>query len=191
MMNLIEDAKQYAREAIRETWPTVEETTRMSSDAYEYDAIYIDDETCEVASVSIMHSPDANAFVLVENPRPKPNTAPETPNTSAPAKAASEIDWGKLQVDHAIAYLRGDLATSSPQSYTLEETKEISAGMFESTAEVDAAIKASFEALPPEAQGMLLDMLCASSCMTPEFWKETLLGKMPASVAEIERTVRE
>lgn len=63
--------------------------------------------------------------------------------------------------------------------------KEISDGMFENTAEIDAALKADFESLPPEAREMLLDMLCASDCMTPEFWREALFGKMPNSPAEI------
>ena len=94
-------------------------------------------------------------------------------------------NWNALREEHEIAYLRGDLATSSPESYTIDEMKAISDGMFESTAKIDAALKADFEALPPGAQGMLLDVLCASGCMTPEFWKETLLGKMPASPAEI------
>lgn len=51
-----------------------------------------------------------------------------------------------------------------------------------STAAIDATLKADFESLSPEAQGMLLDMLCASGCITPEFWKETLIGMMPDSV---------
>ena len=94
-------------------------------------------------------------------------------------------NWNALIEEHEIAYLRGDLATGSPESYTIEEMKMISDGMFESTAKVDAAMKADFESLPPEAQDMLLDMLCASDCMTPEFWKETLFGGMPNSPAEI------
>ena len=94
-------------------------------------------------------------------------------------------NWNALAEEHEIAYLRGDLATSSPESYSIDEMKAISDGMSESTAKVDAALKADFESLPPKAQGMLLDMLCASGCMTPEFWKEVLLGKMPNRPAEI------
>lgn len=30
-------------------------------------------------------------------------------------------------------------------------------------------------------QDKLLDMLCAFGCMTPEWWKETLLGPIPDS----------
>ena len=56
------------------------------------------------------------------------------------------------------------------------------------TTAIDAAFKADFESLPPEAQGMLLDMLCASGCMTPEWWTFTLFGEMPDSVEEIECT---
>lgn len=85
-------------------------------------------------------------------------------------------NWNALREDHEIAYLRGDLATSSPESFTIDEMKDISDGMFESTAKIDAALKADFEALPPEARGMLLDMLCASGCMTPEFWWDVLVS---------------
>lgn len=94
-------------------------------------------------------------------------------------------NWEALAEEHEIAYLRGDLATSSPESYSIEEMKAISDGMIESTAKVEAAMKTDFESLPPEAREMLVDMLCASDCMTPEFWREVLLGKMPNSPAEI------
>jgi len=100
-------------------------------------------------------------------------------------------NWNALVEEHELAYLRGDLATSSPESYSIDEMKAISDGMFESTAKVDAALKADFKSLPPEAQGMLLDMLCASGCMTPEWWKKTLFGEMPNSPAEIEGTISE
>ena len=65
-------------------------------------------------------------------------------------------------------------------------TKFLTNTMEASTVAIDAALKADFESLPPEAQGMLLDMLCASGCMTPEWWKSTLFGEMPDSVEEIE-----
>ena len=53
-------------------------------------------------------------------------------------------DWNQLAIDHEITYLKGDLATSSPESYTVEEMKAISDEMFSSTAEVEAALKADF-----------------------------------------------
>jgi hypothetical protein len=67
---LIDSAKQYAREAIHETWPAAKEIAHPSASMYEYDAILIEDEACSIASVSIMHDPDADTFALVENARP-------------------------------------------------------------------------------------------------------------------------
>lgn len=40
-------------------------------------------------------------------------------------------------------------------------------------------MRADFEQLSPELRVKLLDMLCESGCMTPEFWKEVLLGETP------------
>jgi len=94
-------------------------------------------------------------------------------------------DWNRLAEEHELAYFRADVCLGSPQSFGLEEKRQICDEMEASTAEVDAALRKDFESLPPEAQGMLLDMLCASGCMTPEFWKETLLGAMPDSPEEI------
>ena len=93
----------------------------------------------------------------------------------------------KLVEDEAMAYFKADVCLGSPQSFSLDEKKQICDEMETSTAAIDAALKADFESLPPEAQGMLLDMLCASGCMTPEWWKETLFGKMPDSPSEIEK----
>ena len=86
-------------------------------------------------------------------------------------------NWNQLIEDHEIAYLRADICLGSSQSYSLEEKKRIYTDMEASTAAIDAALRADSESLPLGAQGMLLDMLCASGCMTPEFWKETLIGK--------------
>jgi len=94
-------------------------------------------------------------------------------------------DWNRLAEEHELAYFRADVCLGSPQSFSLEEKRQICDEMEASTAEVDAALRADFESLSPEAQGMLLDMLCASGCMTPEFWKETLLGAIPDFPEEI------
>ena len=96
-------------------------------------------------------------------------------------------NWNALAEEHEIAYLRGDLATSSPESYSVEEMKAVSDGMFESTAKIDAALRADFEQLPPKARGLLLDMLCASDPTSEDFWKKLLLDKMPASAEELTR----
>ena len=100
-------------------------------------------------------------------------------------------EWNGLREDHELAFFRADVCLGSPQSFSLDEKKQICEEMEASTSAMDAAMKADFESLPPEAQGMLLDMLCASGCMTPEWWKATLFGEMPDSVEEIERTTTE
>ena len=73
------------------------------------------------------------------------------------------------------------------KSFSLEEKKQICADMEASTAEVDAAMRADFESLPPEFRVKLLDMLCASGCESEKFWKELLLGEMPDNAGEIVR----
>ena len=53
--------------------------------------------------------------------------------------------WNDIQEKHEMAYFRGQLATEFPESYALEEIKEISDGMSASTAEVGAMLRADFE----------------------------------------------
>ena len=65
----------------------------------------------------------------------------------------TEAEWAALKEEHGLAYLRGDIATSSPESYTLDEMRKISAGMDESTAKIDAAIREEFNSLPPRGPG--------------------------------------
>lgn len=95
--------------------------------------------------------------------------------------------WQELAQEHELAYFRADVCLGSPESFSLEEKKQICEEMEASTLEIDAALKADFESLPPEAQGILLDMLCESGCMTPEWWKATLLGSMPDSIEELSK----
>lgn len=171
--NLIEDAKAYAREAIHETWPTAKEVSQPTASMYEYDAILIDDEACGIASVSIMHDLDTDTFALVENARPI--TPLKEVTVQVPAfNFDGPIDWDKLAEDHAIAYLRGDLATSSPESYTIEEMKAISDGMFASTAEVEASMRKDFQSLPAHAQAKMIDLLMKADPDNIEWWLNIL-----------------
>ena len=144
-------------------------------------------------------SPQSPRFVparkVVANSRVIVPSEKEVTNSSgcegAPAASTKEeftmtANWNKLMEDHELAYFKADVCLGSPESFSLDEKKQICAEMEASTAEVDAALRKDFESLPPEARSMLLDMLCASGCMTPEFWKEILIGAMPDSVEEIE-----
>ena len=87
--------------------------------------------------------------------------------------------WNHLLQEHELAYFRCDLATSSPQSYTIEEMREISQAMDESTAEVDAAIRADFNELPPHAQARMLELLESAEPDNMTFWREVLGVAMP------------
>jgi len=73
----------------------------------------------------------------------------------------TNAQWAKLMEEHGIAYLRGDLATSSPQSYTIDEKRRICEQMEASTSEVDAALRADFWSMPAAARSRMLDLLGA------------------------------
>ena len=88
-------------------------------------------------------------------------------------------EWQALVEEHEMAYFRGELATSSPESYNIEEMREISAAMDESTAKAEAAMREDFNAMPPQAQARMLELLAGADPDNMEFWKELLGCKMP------------
>ena len=184
-LNPIEEAKAYAREAIRETRPAAKEVPQSTAGMYEFDAILIDDEACSIASVSIMHDPDVNTFALVEDTRPVTPLQDDEIERMPTFNFEGPIDWDKLAEDHAIAYLRGDLATSSPESYSIEEMRVISEGMDASTAEVEAAMRKDFQELPPHAQVKMLDLLQKVDLDHFQWWKATLLDDMSNSPEQL------
>ena len=78
-----------------------------------------------------------------------------------------------------MAYFRSELAVSSPESYSLDEMRAISAAMGESTAKAEAAMRDDFAAMPPQAQARMLELLAGADPGNMEFWKELLGVKMP------------
>lgn len=83
----------------------------------------------------------------------------------------------KLQQDEDMAYFRADLCLYSPESYTLDEKREICNDMIRtSRAQLDA-MREDFETLPPETRSMLLDMLCQSGVESPRWWWDVLVGE--------------
>ncbi|MBO7702371.1 MAG: hypothetical protein J6S36_05650 [Eggerthellaceae bacterium] len=88
----------------------------------------------------------------------------------------NDKDWNDLMVEHELAYLRGDLATSSPESYTIEEMKEISNDMFASTERVEAAIRKDFQELPHHAQSKMLGLLLKADSDNLAWWTNLLTG---------------
>lgn len=65
----------------------------------------------------------------------------------------------------------------SPESYSLDEKKEICNDMMSaSKAVLIDAMREDFEQLPPDARAKLLDMLCASGVESPQWWWDVLVG---------------
>ena len=97
----------------------------------------------------------------------------------------TDEQWNALREDHELAYFRADVCLGSPQSFSLEEKKQISADMEVSTEAIDAAMRADFEALPPVAQDKMLDLLQKADPEHFNWWKEALLGKMPETPDQV------
>lgn len=89
----------------------------------------------------------------------------------------SDEKWGELRQDEEMAYFRADLCLSSPESYSLEEKKEICNGMMGTSKAMLDAMRADFESMPPELRSKLLDMLCQSGVESPEWWWDVLVGE--------------
>ncbi len=93
------------------------------------------------------------------------------------AANASDTDWTALQQAEGMAYFKADLCCYSPESYTLEEKKEICNDMMTTSKALLDAMCADFEQLPPEFRSKLLGMLCQSKVESPEWWWDVLVGE--------------
>ncbi len=97
-------------------------------------------------------------------------------NSNRRENTMTTSNWNRLLQEHQMAYFRGDLATSSLQSYDFEEKKSISEAMDASTAAIDAAMRADFEQMPPTMQLRMFDPLGASGTETRGWWERILLN---------------
>jgi len=93
------------------------------------------------------------------------------------ATNASNTDWTALQQAEDMAYFKADLCCYSPESYTLEEKREICNDMISTSTAVLDAMRTDFEQLPADARSKLLDMLCQSGVESPERWWDVLVGE--------------
>lgn len=64
----------------------------------------------------------------------------------------------ELIEDEAMAYFRADVCLGSPESFSLDEKREICEQMESTSKAIEDAMKADFEPLPPEFRVKLLDM---------------------------------
>ena len=85
-----------------------------------------------------------------------------------------------------MAYFKADICLYSPESYALEEKRDICNEMISASRAVLDAMRADFETYPPELRARLLDALCASGIETPEWWCDVLVGKGDLLYRELE-----
>lgn len=89
----------------------------------------------------------------------------------------NEAKMTELTQAEEMAFFRADLCLYSPESYTLEEKKEICNDMFKTNWAIQDAMRADFEQLSPNARAKLLDMFCASGVESPQWWWDVLVGE--------------
>lgn len=89
----------------------------------------------------------------------------------------NDTTWTVLQQAEDMAYFRADLCLYSPESYTLEEKRDICNDMMSTSKAMLNAMREDFERLPPDARSKLLDMLCHSGVESPEWWWDVLVGE--------------
>lgn len=123
-------------------------------------------------------------FLTVKSRNQEPNPGTRTENEGRKAMM-DQAKATKLCEENELAFFRADVCLGSPESFSLEEKAAICEDMEATNNAIEDAIRADFNELPPEFQDKLLDMLCSSGCMTAEWWRETLLGKVPSSVDEL------
>ena len=81
----------------------------------------------------------------------------------------NEAKMNGLAQAEDMAYFRADLCLYSPESYSLEEKKEICNDMMSTSKAVLDAMRKDFQQLPSDARAKLLDMLCASGVESPQW----------------------
>ena len=96
-------------------------------------------------------------------------------------------DWNQLAEANEIAFLHADVCLGSPESYSLDEKRQICENIDATNAAIDAAMRAEFETLPDFAKPMLLDMLGAPGTPEREWWERILLDldSLPDAPPEI------
>ncbi len=98
----------------------------------------------------------------------------------------NEEKWEELKQEEEMAYFRADICLYSPESYSLEEKKQICNDMMSTSKATLDAMREGFEQLPPDARAKLLDMLCASGVESPEWWWDVLVGDGDPLYRELE-----
>lgn len=81
----------------------------------------------------------------------------------------------QLIEDNQIAFLHADICLGSPESYSLDEKRQICENIDATNKAIDEAMRADFNSLPSFAKVKLLDMLGAPGTSEREWWERILL----------------
>ena len=85
--------------------------------------------------------------------------------------------WTKLQQAEDMAYFKADLCLYSPESYSLDEKRDICNEMISTSKAVLDAMRADFQAYPPEFRSKLLAMICEAEPEKADWWWDVLVGE--------------
>lgn len=84
-------------------------------------------------------------------------------------------DWKALEDAEDHAYFMAELMDISPESFTLEEKKQIPRDMIESSTAIENAMRDEFAGLDEVTQTRLIDDLAADGPRSREWWYEVLV----------------
>lgn len=98
----------------------------------------------------------------------------------------NEEKWTALQQAEDMAYFKADLCCYSPESYTLDEKKEICNDMMSTSKAMLDTMREDFESMPPELRSKLLDVLSQSGVESPQWWWDVLVGDGDPLYRELE-----
>ena len=98
----------------------------------------------------------------------------------------NEAKMQELNEAEAMAYFKADICLYSPESYSLEEKRDICNEMIETSKAVLDAMRADFETYTAEQKALLLDALCHSGVESPQWWWDVLVGDGDPLYRELE-----
>ena len=90
----------------------------------------------------------------------------------------------QLIEDNQIAFLHADICLGSPESYSLDEKRQICENIDATNEAIEAAMRADFQSLPPEGQAKMLNLLEKADPDHFDWWISILVGEMPDTPPE-------
>ena len=84
-------------------------------------------------------------------------------------------NWKNLEEAEDLAYFRAELVEISPESYSLEEKKQILEDMRKTSSDIENRMREDFAKLDEVSQTKLLDSLGASGYRDRDWWYRMLM----------------